>query len=377
MVADLYPGTNADGGNSSNPEYLLNVNGTLFFIANRYFYMGEYDYDTDYELWKSDGTANGTFQLTSFGIQNAYFTYVPPPMSPFNLNGTVLFPSLVDSTLWKSDGTSNGTTQVSSFVGVAGPLVNMNGIAYFAGYDSTHGYELFKTDGTTAGTLLVRDIYPGMTTGSDPVPYSSYPQYLTTVSNTLFFTATDGTHGDELWKSDGTAAGTVLVADINPGTPDSLPKYLVNVAGTLYFSADDGIDGIELWKSDGTAAGTVLAADVWPGENPITFDPNSSYPEDLLAVNGTLFFVASDYVSELWEDAVVSLPPLLTIARSGPGAVQVSWPYPSTGWSLQQNNNLSTVNWATPPETVNNDGTNNFIVVSPPSGNLFFRLKSN
>ena len=127
---------------------------------------------------------------------------------------------------------------------------------FFRGCD-LHGCELWKSDGTAAGTVLVKDIYPGAT-GSDPCN-------LTNVNGTLFFPANDGTNGDELWKSDGTAAGTVLVKDINPGASGSDPDCLTNVNGTLFFQADDGANGAELWKSDGTAAGTVLVKDINPG----------------------------------------------------------------------------------------------------------------
>ena len=77
-------------------------------------------------------------------------------------------------------------------------------------------------------------------------------------------------------------------------------------------------------------------------------------------------------VARLLQDAS---PILLRIALTAPNTLVISWPYPSTGWNLQQNSNLTTTDWTAPPETVNNDGTNNFIVVSPASGNLFFRLK--
>src|SRR5205085_187558 len=87
-------------------------------------------------------------------------------------------------------------------------LTNVNGTLYFTANDGPHGYELWKSDGTTAGTVLVKDIYLGLY-------YSSNPTNLANVNGTLYFQATDRTHGAELWKSDGTAAGTVLVADIN------------------------------------------------------------------------------------------------------------------------------------------------------------------
>ena len=82
------------------------------------------------------------------------------------------------------------------------------------------------------------------------------------VDGTLFFAADDGSHGRELWKSDGTEEGTVLVEDINPGTAHAGPRWLTNVNGTLFFTAVDGSHGRELWKSDGTEAGTVLVKDI-------------------------------------------------------------------------------------------------------------------
>ncbi len=106
------------------------------------------------------------------------------------------------------------------------------------------------------GPKLVKDINP---TGS------SFPTSLTQVGSTLFFAANDGVHGVELWKSDGTAAGTKMVKDIHPGSKSSWPENLVNVNGTLFFFADDGVHGNELWKSNGTAAGTKMVKDIHPG----------------------------------------------------------------------------------------------------------------
>ncbi len=117
--------------------------------------------------------------------------------------------------------------------------------------------ELWKSDGTSAGTLLVRDIKPGLG--------DSRSRYLTNVNGTLYFRATDGSSGSELWKSDGTSAGTVQVRDLLPGLTGSLPSSLTNVNGRLYFAASDGTSGMELWSTDGTSAGTVRASDINPG----------------------------------------------------------------------------------------------------------------
>jgi len=111
----------------------------------------------------------------------------------------------------------------------------------------------------TSGARLVKDINQGHLRGLrlDATPKD------TNVGGTLFFEARDGVRGRELWKNDGSRAGTVLVKDINP-TRGSSPYELTDVGGTLYFSANDGAHGRELWKSDGTRAGTVLVKDINP-----------------------------------------------------------------------------------------------------------------
>src|SRR5438093_9252258 len=104
---------------------------------------------------------------------------------------------------------------------------------------------------------LVKDI----NTATD----DSSPDGLTDVNGTLFFVASDPTNGRELWKSDGTAAGTVLVKDIDPGSgAASLPVLLTDVE-TLLFVARKPADEGKLWKRDGTVEGTVLVKEATPG----------------------------------------------------------------------------------------------------------------
>jgi ELWxxDGT repeat protein len=108
------------------------------------------------------------------------------------------------------------------------------------------------------GPTLVRDIRASG---------SSTPSQLVNVAGTLFFTASDGIHGTELWKSDGTSRGTRMVRNIRAGSASASPLELTAVAGTLFFTAKDGVHGRELWKSDGTSAGTVMVRNITPGAN--------------------------------------------------------------------------------------------------------------
>src|SRR6185436_5943498 len=126
---------------------------------------------------------------------------------------------------------------------------------FFDANDGVHGWELWKSDGTEAGTVLVKDINPAVYPGG----HSAAPYDLTNVNGTVYFRADDGTSGWELWKSDGTTAGTVLMKDINPGSASSYPGALADTRGTLFFTANNGSSkGYGLWKSDGTPTGTLL-----------------------------------------------------------------------------------------------------------------------
>ncbi len=167
-------------------------------------------------------------------------------------------------------------------------FISLGAFTYFAATDGGNGRELWKTDGTEVGTVLVKNIWPG--TG-----YST-PVLLTNVNGTLFFAATNGANGYELWKSDGTETGTMLMKDINPGVNSSTPLYLTNLNGTLFFAAFELTHGTELWKSDGTEAGTVLVKDIWSGSG-------ASSPKFFINLNGTLIFTANDGTSgqELWK----------------------------------------------------------------------------
>jgi ELWxxDGT repeat protein len=286
MVADILSGQ-GDGAILN----LTNINGTLFFAAND-------GNDTGNELWKAD--AGGATLLHTF----AHFDN---PANLTNVNGTLFFLDTGANEreqVWKSDGTPAGTVQVSFNDGLQAVAANkmtasINGTFYFAYSDFSDGLgtELWKTDGTPAHTVMVKDINTlppdGFGAGS------SFPSDLTNVNGTLFFFATDGNightanHGVELWKSNGTDIGTVMVKDINPGPNDSHPTFgnpnMIAAHGLAFFTADDGVHGRELWRSDGTAGGTFMLKDIYAGgANSVDFETK------LLNVNGTVFFTAYD-----------------------------------------------------------------------------------
>ena len=174
----------------------------------------------------------------------------------------------------------------------------MGGKLYFAANDGVRGRELWRTDGTQTGTVLVKNIRP-----DDPGhPRSSGPQHLTVVRGVLYFTADDGVRGRELWKSDGTRSGTVLVKDIATRR-SSRPVELTRVGRRLFFTAFQGKHRRELWRSNGTARGTVLVKDISPAAlwNILYIDGG---PRDLTAVGDRVFFAAisdTEFNLELWR----------------------------------------------------------------------------
>ena len=177
-------------------------------------------------------------------------------------------------------------------------LTAVGNTIYFAADNGINGLELWKSDGTDVGTVMVKDINSEGT-------YDSYPYGLTAVGNTLYFRADDGTNGSELWKSDGSSVGTLIVKDINPGAVGSSPMELISFDDDLYFMANDGNNGYELWRSDGTASGTVMVKDTYSAISNTNEYFGSYYIEyfHLSVHDDTLYFVANDGTNgfELWK----------------------------------------------------------------------------
>ena len=164
----------------------------------------------------------------------------------------------------------------------------LGGYLYFQATDGTHGTELWRTNGTT--TELVQDINTG-TGGAD----GSYPYAFTALGDYLYFQANDATHGYELWRTNGTT--TELVQDIRTGTDSSNPSGFTAFNGYLYFTATDATHGRELWRTNGTT--TELVMDI----NTANSGADSSNPDLFTALGDYLYFQANDATHgyELWR----------------------------------------------------------------------------
>jgi ELWxxDGT repeat protein len=362
VVKDIVPGP----GDSGPEDIVSTAPRTTFFRA--------WDKHHGEELWKTDGTQRGTKLIKDINPD------LPPGArcqqgdcgipkgwshpDTVTVMGKQVFFAADDGKhgveLWKSDGTAKGTTLVKDINTVRGnsnpndkgdaltrsaeveKLFVVGKTLYFRASDGKHGVELWKSDGTKSGTKLVKDINPAA-----PAPIntackrrkscvgSSWVDDITVVGKTaagrrIYFTAIDGKHGLELWKSDGTAKGTKLVKNINPTSAREASDIgnLVALRKRLYFSANDGKHGLELWKSDGTRSGTKLVKDIKPGKA-------DSNPDQLTAFKGRLLFSADDGVhgTEMWRSNGTKANTALLInlepgaVGSEPGELTTSGPF--------------------------------------------------
>ncbi len=312
-----------DFGVKSFCSNFCEFNGSIYFVT---VYVDQVFGNTIHELWKSDGTLSGTISIkdwTNSGYGNSiyirefnnkiYFSgnesdgtfsgtiqtgvNLPHINSSSILNGFIYY-SGTDGKLWKTNGTTSGTIQAVNFPS-SGNFYTSNGWIYFAGGLSgagSTGIELCRTDGTLANTTVIKDIYYGFN--------SSYPNDFIYHNGNVFFTANDGIHGKELWKTDGTNIGTTLVKDIFTGSNGIAEFYKTIHDSQFYFTANRAEYGVYsgggVWKSDGTEINTSLVQ---------SFDSVGV----ILEVNCNLFLSAVDSISsvstsvlnaQLWCDTI-------------------------------------------------------------------------
>jgi len=236
-------------------------------------YFAARDITNGYEPWVTDGTPAGTFLLkdiypgTEYSSPHQFIDY-EGSMYFIARRGSFWYYYGVDTScyLWKTDGTTSGTIPVkraynSYSVEMEVPLV-LNDKFYFSAsvYDTYPPYAgVWVSDGSTDGTYLLKAV-------NEPYFGSNYPTSLTRVGNSIFFAANHAENGVELWKTDGSESGTVKVKTDFPGTTGF--ENLSTCIGTsklLFFSSGDPNSGFEPWVSDGTEEGTHILADINPG----------------------------------------------------------------------------------------------------------------
>jgi uncharacterized repeat protein (TIGR02543 family) len=277
QVIDIYPG--ASSGMDSTNSYFTVYKGRLYFTARNAV--------TGYELWSTDGTAAGTKNETDLYPGYGYNAWYYFPTYLTVCNGKLYFAQYSQSggyNIQGYDGT-NPPTAVASTHLFAQNIICMNNVLYFTAENyaaSSYDREVWKSDGTSAGTSLLYDAYPG-------TYYSTYgngsnPGNLTVYNNNLYFTAYNPSTGTELYRSDGTNAGTSIM-DLNSGAATSDPSALTVFNGELWFKATIGATGSDMYSFDGT---TRTARDFVSGTGGFTVDGK-------MVTSGGRFWFASNF----------------------------------------------------------------------------------
>jgi len=273
------------GSASGNITGMAALGSSLIFGANDGQTFGSSSSNRVGQLWTTDGTTTTKIFTATPGSGASY----APGIYGFVASGSHVFFEVQDGTfnpdntqIYVTDGTAGGThlldPSVTDVGGGGRNLTDVNGTLYFTLDDGDsgagHGFELWESDGTASGTFLVKDINPG--NGA-----SSPSGFVGTTNGEVFFAANDGTHGIELWETDGTAGNAQMVTDINTSSSgaSSSPQDLVAIGNVVYFIATDGVNGQQLWESNGTTTQTVT-----------TYATGGFSPSNLTNVNGVLYW---------------------------------------------------------------------------------------
>ncbi len=270
---------------------------TFEAVGNKLYFVTRNNVEED-QVWESDGTSIGTRQTTRipFNDPNSFFG----PRSLTNVNGQLFFTALTATgrDVWTLDPTQTAGARMvmdldSTGYGEPENLENGNGKLFFASTNATGGRELWQSDGTAAGTTVFKEFAPG--------PESGLAKF-GVVNNTLYISANDGSRGTELWKSDGTLAGTALLKDLAQANASGLTATEglrgITIAGKLYFVRELPGTGVEIWRTDGSTAGTQQIKRILSPTASAT-----SVARSLTNVNDMLYFAAETAASgfALWR----------------------------------------------------------------------------
>ncbi len=256
----------------SDYQYFAPQHLTVF---NGYIYMSGSGSDSQRELWRYNGTSGARFSLIN-SLNPA------DPRSLTVLGSSTMVFSADDGNsgreLWKTNGVSvEIVSDIIAGVCDSDPddITVFNNKAVFTATTEFYGKEPFVTDGTSAGTFMLKDIRSGVG--------SSEPLYYTVAGNYIYFSANNGINGRTLWRTDGTYAGTVMISGLN-STGASNPSSLYGGNSSLWFAADDGINGQELWFADNGVSEARLISNI--------INDNGSFPSSIVEYNGLIYFIA-------------------------------------------------------------------------------------
>jgi ELWxxDGT repeat protein len=271
-------------GSSSSPypTNLTAVGTTLYFGAND---------GSGVQLWKYDGSNLSEIKVTSTPASNG-----PNSLTAVGSNLYFIDSDNTGTQLWKYDGSNLSEIKVGTY---ANPnpygLTVLGSFLYFGASNGT-GSLLWSVD-TTSGTVQQVNLQTPLA--------SSWSTGFTQWGNKVYFSASDGLAGDELWVTDGTTNGTTRLGDLNPGSASSFPYDLTVMGNNLYFGASDGT-GNQLWKYDGSNFSEIK---VGASANP--------HPFDLTVLGSNLYFGTSDSTGyHLWKYDGSSLSDIMDITSN-------------------------------------------------------------
>lgn len=236
----------------------INANKSLFAITPLNSTIALFESELDSSIWRSDGSVAGTIQISDTIKYIGYGGL---------LNGKLIFKGIsphCGKEIYITDGTSDGTKLIKDInpgtlnsQPMGTPMALLNNYVYFAAVTPALGCELWKTDGTAANTSLVKDIVAGSVSGLDTSAFT-----IGSTGTVLLFNANTAANGNELWSSGGTEATTNLLKDINPGATPSNPRVFFPL-NNMYLFTVTSADSLtmQVWRTNGTAAGTVLIKD--------------------------------------------------------------------------------------------------------------------
>ena len=284
----------------------------LILVDNEVYFTTKTSYPTSiFKVWKTDGTELGTKIIKELDEGSSGTGYSNSINGKFLFSYDTSAAGN-DTDPWVSDGSELGTTSLkdiwpgaggSSFL--KGSVIEFNGKLFSRADDYTHGSEIWMTDGTPNGTEMLINLEPE-TQGNRE---GSIPTNFTAGGDVFYFAAVTSDKGDQLWKSDGTPENTVPVKDMDPNSAERDQELFSgeffygdikqgsSINGLLFFAAKHSDLGVELWKSDGTESGTVMVKDLMLGTN------YSSRPDNFVEFNNVLYFAANalDNTKNLWK----------------------------------------------------------------------------